>query len=92
MAVETAGSESAMNEHRLAQFPPITWNSRLGVYESAEPVSNAVSRLGKLTQYVIAFAAIWTLCELPVEVMVSRTALDGAACITGGRRQSASPA
>jgi hypothetical protein len=83
MAVETAGSESAMNEHRLAQFPPITWNSRLGVYESAEPVSNSVPRLGKLTQYVIAFAAIWSLCELPVEVMVSRTALDGAACITG---------
>jgi hypothetical protein len=83
MAVETAGSERTMNEHRLAQFPPITWNPRLGVYESAEPVRDSVRRLGTLTQSVIAFAAIWCLCELPVEVLVSQTALDGAACITG---------
>jgi len=72
-----------MNEHREMQLSPITWNPRLGIYESQEPLRQPNPILGPITQSVVVFVAIWSLCELPLELLVSPTALEGAASIIG---------
>lgn len=76
-------SEGPMNELREMQLSPITWNPRLGIYESQEPIHHPSPALGTITQSVVILAAIWTLCELPLELLVSPTALEIAASIIG---------
>jgi len=72
-----------VDEHREMQLSLITWNSRLGIYESQESIHQPNRVLGTFTQSVMVFVAIWSLCELPLELLVSPTDLEGAASIVG---------
>jgi len=76
-------NESAMHEHHEMELSPITWNPRLGIYESQEPIQRASPVLVTLTRSVVLFAAVWSLCELPIELWVSPSPLEGAASIVG---------
>ena len=82
-AGSAAIGESAMHGHREMELSPITWNPRLGIYESQEPIQLANPVLVTLTRSVVLFAAVWSLCELPLELWVSPSPLEGAASILG---------
>ena len=75
-------ANSLRDVRRTERFSPIAWNPRLGIYEGQEPVPVPPPIPGKVTQSVVVFAAIWSLCELPLELLSTRTNLEGAACIT----------
>jgi hypothetical protein len=79
----TASGDGTMIEHCGMQLSPITWNSRLGIYESQERIHQSSPVLGSITQSILIFAAIWSLCELPLELLVSPTTLEVAALIIG---------
>jgi hypothetical protein len=53
------------------------------IYESCETDSEPRSELGALTQSTIVLTAIWSLCELPVEILSSQTLAESIACIVG---------
>lgn len=70
-----------ITDHRSERFPRITWNPRLGIYEGHDSAFAVTSELGIWTQSVVLLTAIWSLCELPVELLSSQTGLESAACI-----------
>ena len=78
-----ACSEGIMNGHREMQLSPITWNPRLRIYESHEPIYQPNPALATITQSIVVFTAIWSICELPLELLVSPTVIESAASIIG---------
>jgi hypothetical protein len=75
--------ELTRSDRAAGRISTITWNTRRGIYESEELAHERTPSLGTFTLSVVAFTAIWSLCELPLEVLSSRTPLESAACIAG---------
>jgi len=75
--------ELTRSDRAAGRISTITWNTRRGIYESEELAPEATPSLGTFTQSIVALTAIWSLCELPLEVLASRTPLESAACIAG---------
>jgi hypothetical protein len=75
------GSEPGNGDHAFEPLAPIAWNTHGGLYDSPDAVDRNTRSVGTFTQSVIAFTAIWSLCELPLEVLSSRTPVESMACI-----------
>lgn len=75
--------ELTRSDRAAGRFSTITWNTRRGIYESEELAHEPTPGLGTFTQSVVALTAIWSLCELPLEVLGCRTPLESTACIAG---------
>lgn len=69
--------------HLQMHLPLIIWNTRLGIYESPDPIYPSNPLLEPIAHCVLVLTAIWSLCELPLELFVSPTALESAAAIIG---------
>jgi hypothetical protein len=72
-----------VREQHVEPYCSVIWNPRRHIYEAHESGRNASPPLGTLTQTVVVFAAIWSLCELPFELLFTPTILEGATCIAG---------
>jgi hypothetical protein len=83
LAASGTGNEHNEREYGAERFSPIVWNTHRGIYETQQVADKTTHGLGTFTQSVVAFTAIWSLCELPLEVLTSRTPLESAACIAG---------
>jgi hypothetical protein len=72
-----------ITERRLEPFCSVIWNPRLRIYEIHAPVPQSQQSPWALAQTLMVCAVIWSLCELPFELLLCRSPSEGAACITG---------
>jgi hypothetical protein len=72
-----------ITERRMEPFCPVIWNPRLRIYEIHAPVRQPQQSARALAQTLVVCAVIWSLCELPFELLLCRSPSEGAACITG---------
>lgn len=72
-----------ITERRMEPFRPVVWNPRLRIYEIQAPVRQPQQSARTLAQTLMVCAVIWSLCELPFELLPCRSPSEGVACITG---------
>ena len=62
-------------------FSSVIWNPRLHIYEIYAPVWEPPQPLSAFAKTLIVCAVIWSLCELPFEVLLCQSPLQCAVCI-----------
>ncbi|MGA7778797.1 MAG: hypothetical protein WCA85_13970 [Paraburkholderia sp.] len=67
----------------IPRSTPVMGSDHQNIYESGKVVDRPGPELSALTQSIVVLAAIWSVCELPVEILSSRTPAESAACIVG---------
>lgn len=73
--------DHAVDAHGHDPFPSISWNDRRSAAKSDEFADEPTPRLGTFTQSFVGLIAIWSWCELPIELLGSRTTIETAALI-----------